>query len=137
MSVSEPVEGSATEVAIGEGSAPQGAAQHSAPSPGTAILDLPVESIRPNPHQPRREFNGASLAELAQSLKTTGLIQPIIVRQVDGGYELIAGERRLRAAKLAGLATLPAIVKVSILKKRISGDGFPVTLSMTLSALGP
>jgi ParB family transcriptional regulator, chromosome partitioning protein len=111
LSVSEPVEGSATEVAVGEGSAPQAAAQPISPPPGTAILDLPVESIRPNPHQPRRDFNETSLAELAQSLKTTGLIQPIIVRQVDGGHELIAGERRLRAAKLAGLATLPAIVK--------------------------
>jgi ParB family chromosome partitioning protein len=74
-------------------------------------LDLPIDSIRPNPHQPRREFNEASIAELALSLKSTGLIQPIIVRQTDGGYELIAGERRLRAAKQAGLTTLPAIVK--------------------------
>ena len=111
LSVSEPVEGSATEPAAGEGAARRGDTQHTAPPPGTAILDLPAESIRPNPHQPRRDFNETSLAELAQSLKTTGLIQPIIVRQVDGGYELIAGERRLRAAKLAGLATLPAIVK--------------------------
>jgi ParB family chromosome partitioning protein len=109
LSVSDPVEGSTDAPAIAD--EVNGAPQHLPPPPGTAILELPVESIRPNPHQPRRDFNEASLAELAQSLKTTGLIQPIIVRQVEGGYELIAGERRLRAAMLAGLATLPAIVK--------------------------
>ena len=79
--------------------------------PGAAVLDLPVASIQPNPHQPRREFNDTSIAELAASLKSTGLIQPVIVRQTAKGYELIAGERRLRAAKVAGLQTLPAIVK--------------------------
>lgn len=83
-----------------------------APEPaGPRVIDLSVEDIRPNPHQPRRDFNEASIAELATSLKSTGLIQPIIVRQVASGYELIAGERRLRAAKVAGLQTLPAIVK--------------------------
>ena len=81
------------------------------PPPGTAILDLAVDSIVPNPHQPRRVFDETSLKDLAGSLKSTGLIQPIIVRQVADGFQLIAGERRLRAAKLAGLATLPAIVK--------------------------
>jgi len=73
--------------------------------------EILVDSIRPNPHQPRRDFNETSLGELAASLKSTGLVQPIIVRQVDGGYELIAGERRLRAAKLAGLTALPAFIK--------------------------
>ncbi|HEX8914154.1 MAG TPA: ParB/RepB/Spo0J family partition protein, partial [Humisphaera sp.] len=62
-------------------------------------------------NQPRRDFTEQSLRELAASLKTNGLIQPIVVRQSAGGYELIAGERRLRAAKLAGLQTVPAIVK--------------------------
>jgi ParB family chromosome partitioning protein len=72
-----------------------------------------VDSVLPNPHQPRREFNEASIAELATSLKSTGLIQPILVRSRAGGvgYELIAGERRLRAAKVAGLATIPALVR--------------------------
>src|SRR5215211_1407634 len=71
---------------------------------GPVVIELPVEQIRPNPHQPRRQFNEASIAELAASLKSTGLVQPIIVRRADdGGYELIAGERRLRAAKHAKL----------------------------------
>lgn len=78
---------------------------------GDRILELALEEIRPNPHQPRREFNEASLAELAASLKTNGLLQPIVVRPAAGGYELIAGERRLRAAKLAGLVTVPVIIK--------------------------
>jgi ParB family chromosome partitioning protein len=81
---------------------------------GVRVLDIPLESIVPNPHQPRREFNDASLAELAASLKSTGMIQPVIVRPDGAGgdtYQLIAGERRWRAAKLAELATLPAIVR--------------------------
>lgn len=73
--------------------------------------EIQVSSIRPNPHQPRRKMDEARLAELAASLKTNGLIQPIIVRKVDDGYELIAGERRLRAAHLAGFEKIPAIVR--------------------------
>ena len=74
-------------------------------------IEIPVEESRPNPHQPRREMNEALLAELAASIKSTGLIQPIVVRQGVSGYQLIAGERRLRAAKLAGLKTIPGIVR--------------------------
>lgn len=74
-------------------------------------LELPVASVRPNPHQPRRTFDERSLAELADSMKSSGVIQPIVVRQVGEAYELIAGERRLRAAKLAGLTTIPALVR--------------------------
>src|SRR5688572_13644231 len=80
--------------------------------PGIRVLDLPLASIVPNPHQPRRQFDEASLAELASSLKSTGVIQPIIVRPTgkgDGSYQLIAGERRWRAAKLADLPTVPSI----------------------------
>jgi ParB family transcriptional regulator, chromosome partitioning protein len=77
---------------------------------GTPAM-LPVELVAPNPHQPRREFDDATLAELAASIKTNGVIQPIVVKKVPGGYELIAGERRLRASKLAGLKTIPAIVR--------------------------
>jgi ParB family transcriptional regulator, chromosome partitioning protein len=76
-----------------------------------AATDLPIANIRPNPAQPRRDFDQAALAELAASIKAAGIIQPIIVRQVAGGYELIAGERRLQAAKLAGLTTIPAVVR--------------------------
>lgn len=79
--------------------------------PGTAVAELRLEMISPNPHQPRRDFDPAALAELAASLKSTGLIQPIIVKKVGDRYQLIAGERRLRAAKLAELATIPAIIR--------------------------
>jgi ParB family transcriptional regulator, chromosome partitioning protein len=72
---------------------------------------IAVDKVSPNPHQPRRVMNEASIAELAASLKSTGLIQPIIVRQLSDGYQLIAGERRWRAAKLAGLTSIPAIVR--------------------------
>jgi ParB family chromosome partitioning protein len=78
---------------------------------GTTSLDLPVDQITSNPHQPRRMFDEAALSDLAASLKSTGLIQPIVVRQVGDGYQLVAGERRLRAAKLAGMTTIPAIVR--------------------------
>jgi ParB family transcriptional regulator, chromosome partitioning protein len=73
--------------------------------------EIPLEQISPNPHQPRREMDQAHLAELAASLRSTGLIQPIVVRRTETGYQLIAGERRFRAAKLAGLKSIPAIVR--------------------------
>ena len=81
------------------------------PMPGVSPYEIPLASISPNPHQPRRNFSEASIAELAASLRSTGLIQPIVVRQVGDGYQLIAGERRWRAAKLAGLTTVQAIVR--------------------------
>jgi len=82
------------------------------PAPtGSAPTDLPLASISVNPHQPRRSFDQTALSQLAESIKSSGLIQPIVVRPVDSGYQLIAGERRLRAAKIAGLATIPAIVR--------------------------
>jgi len=82
-----------------------------AAEPNGQPLLLEIGQIVPNPHQPRRTMNEASIAELAASLKSNGMIQPIIVRKVDSGYQLIAGERRWRAAKLAGLAEVPVIVK--------------------------
>lgn len=84
-------------------------------SPLTGIsdtsLEVPIDQIASNPHQPRREFDEASLVELANSIKTNGVIQPIILRKTPAGYQLIAGERRLRASRLAGLSTIPAIVR--------------------------
>jgi ParB family chromosome partitioning protein len=75
-------------------------------------IELPIDQITPNPHQPRREFNEAALNELAASLKSNGLIQPIVVRPMSvGGYQLVAGVRRLRASKLAGLSAIPAIIR--------------------------
>ena len=75
------------------------------------ILEIPVSDIRPNPYQPRKSFDQEALDELATSIKNYGVFQPIIVKKSIKGYDLIAGERRLRASKLAGLETIPAIVK--------------------------
>lgn len=72
---------------------------------------LSIATIRPNPYQPRREFVEAELAELQASLKASGLLQPITVRPAAGGYELISGERRLRAATRLGWSDIPAIIK--------------------------
>ncbi|AXF95871.1 ParB/RepB/Spo0J family partition protein [Spiroplasma phoeniceum] len=71
--------------------------------------EIVLAEIFPNPHQPRKNFNQEELTELAQSIKEYGLIQPIIVKKTNNGYYLVAGERRSRAAKLAGLTTIPAI----------------------------
>jgi ParB family chromosome partitioning protein len=87
------------------------AAATAAPAGPASPATVSVTAIRPNPHQPRRLFNEASLAELAASIRTTGVIQPLVVRRSGTGYELIAGERRLRAAKLAGLSEIPAIIR--------------------------
>ena len=74
--------------------------------------ELPLELVTPNPDQPRRAFDGEALLALAESIKARGLLQPIVVRALAGGtYELLAGERRLRASRLAGLDRLPAIVR--------------------------
>jgi ParB family chromosome partitioning protein len=83
--------------------------------PGAAqeqgLLEVPVSAIEPNPRQPRVDFPEESLAALARSIREVGVLQPVVVRSRDGGYELVAGERRLRAARLAGLATIPAIIR--------------------------
>lgn len=75
------------------------------------VLEISLDDIRPNPHQPRTDFNPDDLDELRQSIIEHGLIQPVIVKQVERGYELIAGERRFRAAKLAKLKKIPAILR--------------------------
>ncbi len=75
------------------------------------LLDIPVELIDPNPHQPRRTFQPEALEDLVHSIRQHGIIQPLVVTRNGERYELIAGERRLRASKLVGLATVPAIVR--------------------------
>jgi ParB family transcriptional regulator, chromosome partitioning protein len=76
------------------------------------LRDIPPELIQPNARQPRRTFDQARLAELAESIRTRGVLQPIVVRPLAGGsFELVAGERRLRAAKMVELATIPALVR--------------------------
>jgi ParB family chromosome partitioning protein len=79
-------------------------------SDASRIVELDVHAISPNPDQPRTHFNETELAELAESIKSVGLLQPIIVRKADKGYYVIAGERRLRATKLAGLQKIKAII---------------------------
>jgi ParB family chromosome partitioning protein len=76
------------------------------------LLQVPVGSIRPGKRQPRHRFDNESVSELAESVRTQGVVQPVLLRpHPDGGYELIAGERRWRAARAAGLATIPAVVR--------------------------
>jgi ParB family chromosome partitioning protein len=79
-----------------------------------ALADLPVTSISPNPHQPRVHFDEETLSELTASIKEMGVLQPVLVRpRDDGSYELIAGERRWRAAQRAGLTTIPAVIRTT------------------------
>lgn len=78
---------------------------------GEQVKEVSINEIRPNPYQPRKEFEQSAIEELAQSIKEHGIIQPLIVRKSIKGYELVAGERRLRAAKVAGLKEVPVVVK--------------------------
>lgn len=75
------------------------------------VREIPVSEVRPNPYQPRKTFNEDALNELAESIKNYGVFQPIIVKKGIKGYDLIAGERRLRASRIAGMEKIPAIVK--------------------------
>lgn len=77
--------------------------------PGRKEIEIDIDEIRPNPYQPRKEFNEKALNELADSIRTHGIFTPLLVRKSIQGYDLITGERRLRAAKIAGLKTVPAI----------------------------
>ena len=79
-------------------------------APVAATNLVPIGDIRPNPRQPRREFDQAALNELAQSIREHGVIQPVVVRRVEDGFELIAGERRFMAARQAGLEAVPTTV---------------------------
>jgi ParB family chromosome partitioning protein len=79
----------------------------------TGLLEVPVGAVAPNPRQPRTVFEDETLDALALSIQEVGILQPIVVRRAAVGFELIAGERRLRAAKRAGLATIPAVIRDS------------------------
>ena len=93
-----------TSVDRGEGSAPM--------PQGSSYEEIPLDSISANPHQPRSVFDPDQLAELSESIKEVGLLQPIVVRPLEPGrYELVMGERRLRASKQAGLTKIPAIIR--------------------------
>ncbi|HOO43487.1 MAG TPA: ParB/RepB/Spo0J family partition protein, partial [Bacillota bacterium] len=75
------------------------------------VVDINLDHIQPNPFQPRRHFDEQSLNELAESIRSNGVLQPVIVKKVSNGYMLVTGERRCRASKLAGFTTVPAIIR--------------------------
>ena len=80
-------------------------------TPKEEITNIKIEEIRSNPYQPRKTFEEGALSELAESIKEHGVIQPVILKKSIKGYELVAGERRVRASKLAGFDTVPAIIR--------------------------
>lgn len=91
---------------------PQSQAQYEQSNSNDSVQEIPSALIQPNRYQPRREFDEAALNELAESIKSYGILQPLIVRALeDGKYELIAGERRLRASKIVGLENVPVIIR--------------------------
>ncbi len=83
------------------------------------VIKIPIENIVPNPRQPRKYFAEKNLKELAESIKEHGVIQPIIVTRVNDKYELIAGERRLQASKLAKMSEIPAIVRLATSQQKL------------------
>ncbi|MDH7495853.1 MAG: ParB/RepB/Spo0J family partition protein [Bacillota bacterium] len=80
------------------------------PEDAERVQELPIDQIRPNPYQPRKRFDDAKLAELAESIKAHGIVQPLVVRTAGEGYELVVGQRRLLAARMAGLSEVPVVV---------------------------
>jgi ParB family chromosome partitioning protein len=105
---------------------------------------IEVDRIRPNPQQPRRDFGAEELEGLAGSIVRHGLLHPVVVREADGGYELVVGERRWRAARLAGLTTIPAMVKDVASRERLEmalvenvqrHDLNPIELALAFRAL--
>lgn len=119
------------------------------PTPTQAISEqasqnVPIQAIDPNPMQPRRIFQAERLAELAQSIRANGIIQPLVVRLVSGRYQLIAGERRWRAAKLAGVEQVPVTVleipddrllEVSLIENIQREDLNPIDTAVAFSTL--
>ena len=101
----------ATQAPAGPSTAEVGGAEGEPAAMGAVYAELPIGLIAPNPRQPRTVFDEEALAELVFSIKEIGLLQPVVVRRSPDGYELIAGERRLRASKLAGLLEIPAIIR--------------------------
>lgn len=87
----------------------------SSPGPASSAepttVELPIDAITPNPKQPRKAFDDKALRDLSESLKQSGLLQPVVVRRVGEGYQLVVGERRWRAAKMAGIERIPALVR--------------------------
>jgi ParB family chromosome partitioning protein len=114
-----------------------------APDP-KATSELPIERIRPNPEQPRRRFDAAELERLADSIRRHGVLQPVVVRAVDDGFELVVGERRWRAAQAAGRTTIPAVIadvaprdrlEIALVENVQRHDLNPIELALAFRAL--
>ena len=95
-----------------------GALLSSSPAPSTGqdaipgpVVELPIDSISANPKQPRKDFDDKALHDLSESLKQSGLLQPVVVRRFGEAYQLVVGERRWRAAKMAGITRIPAVIR--------------------------
>jgi ParB family chromosome partitioning protein len=109
------------------------------------LRDIPLSAIHANPAQPRKRFDESALAALADSIRERGVLQPVIVRPVDAGFELVAGERRWRAAALAGEATIPALVddaldqagslELALIENIVREDLSPIEQARTFSVL--
>jgi ParB family chromosome partitioning protein len=109
------------------------------------LRDIPIADIHANPSQPRKRFDESALAALADSIRERGVLQPVIVRPVDDGYELVAGERRWRAAELAGEVTIPALVddaldqagslELALIENIVREDLSPIEQARTFSVL--
>ena len=122
-----------------------GPATVAAEGAGTGLMEVDVAAIRPNAKQPRRRFDPDALQVLAESIAGSGLVQPVVVRPVgDGGYELIAGERRWRAAQEAGVARIPALVRdadererleLALVENVVREDLNPMELARAVAAL--
>ncbi|MDO5714113.1 MAG: ParB/RepB/Spo0J family partition protein [Tissierellia bacterium] len=111
---------------------------------GENLKEIPIDEIIPNPNQPRRHFAKETLEELSKSIEEYGILQPLVLRKIDEGYEIIAGERRYRGAKLAGLSTVPGIImeideeeshKVALIENIQREDLDPVEEAMGYQAL--
>lgn len=107
-------------------------------------ISISIDKIKANPFQPRKEFDEKALRELTESIQRNGLIQPIVVREVDGGYQILAGERRFRAVESIGLPTIAAIVKnlndeemqtLSIIENLQREDLNPIELAESMQSL--
>src|SRR6266542_2137484 len=88
-----------------------GALLSATPGEEDSLVEVAIDQIEPNPNQPRKSFESSSLDDLAASIRSSGLIQPVVVRRLASGYQMVAGERRWRAARQAGLERIPAILR--------------------------
>ncbi len=93
---------------------PPGAPPDAERAEGSGLTEVPITLVSPNPNQPRRHFDEEGLDELAASMAELGILQPLLVRRVESGYELIAGERRLRAARRAGMLHVPVVIRDAV-----------------------